>query len=326
MSDLEDEFAALLKEKGKSRETTKLAKQPAPGRGVGAADRKPSDSATEERAAVPAGGEAALQKVANRPRGRTSSAKPGVGSGSRADRFAEDLKRAGGDNCTVTIHSESAAMRAVKGYTGTHNADGTLRSSRGSTDREWGSAVAAFVPEEIPVSRYPKRFHPGELKRGESVWYRDERYYIMYFPTAWSKGTFARIASTPFRPESTDAEVEHLVQQQPSSQAAMIISVPVDTLQRAKTVGNPGIKAQPTKSAIEKRAEMKKAGVTDIGDPVAVMLRECTTLDDVYECASNYLDQPISKLKERYAHLNAGQQRMNLGNKMRFKAKHGGEK
>ena len=54
----------------------------------------------------------------------------------------------------------------------------------------------------------------------------------------------------------------------------------------------------------------------DNADEVAVMLRG-KTLDEVYEIAESWLIISAEELKARYAHLNAGQQRMNVGNRLR---------
>ena len=54
----------------------------------------------------------------------------------------------------------------------------------------------------------------------------------------------------------------------------------------------------------------------DNADEVAVMLRG-KTLDEVYEIAESWLTISAEELKARYAHLNAGQQRMNVGNRLR---------
>jgi len=64
----------------------------------------------------------------------------------------------------------------------------------------------------------------------------------------------------------------------------------------------------------------------DCGDPIAVKLRDMS-LDEVYrECARVLKNSGREKgtigeiekgLRERYGHLNAGMQRMNLGNKIR---------
>lgn len=52
------------------------------------------------------------------------------------------------------------------------------------------------------------------------------------------------------------------------------------------------------------------------GTPVALAL-EGATLDETYELASDILDTPVKELQEKYGHLNVGQQRMNLGNRIR---------
>jgi len=54
----------------------------------------------------------------------------------------------------------------------------------------------------------------------------------------------------------------------------------------------------------------------DNGDLVASMLRG-KTLEEVYQIASSTLETPIATLKAGYSHLNPGQQRMCLGNRMR---------
>ncbi len=54
----------------------------------------------------------------------------------------------------------------------------------------------------------------------------------------------------------------------------------------------------------------------DSNDKLAVKLRGLT-LDEVYSEASKVLNEPVKALKAKYEHLNAGMQRMNLGNRMR---------
>ena len=58
----------------------------------------------------------------------------------------------------------------------------------------------------------------------------------------------------------------------------------------------------------------------DNGDTVAMMLRG-KNLGEVYEIAAQLLDEPISSLVKSYEHLNAGQQRMCLGNRLRKNSK-----
>lgn len=83
--------------------------------------------------------------------------------------------------------------------------------------------------------------------------------------------------------------------------------------------GSGGISSRlPTVASIA-RSERAKAGVRDVGDEVAALLRSCDTLDKMYAVASEYLADPVENLRKKYGHLNHGQQRMNLGNRMRAK-------
>lgn len=54
----------------------------------------------------------------------------------------------------------------------------------------------------------------------------------------------------------------------------------------------------------------------DVNDKVAVMLRG-KDLDDVYKIASEKTGLTQKELREKYANLNPGMQRMNLGNRIR---------
>lgn len=54
----------------------------------------------------------------------------------------------------------------------------------------------------------------------------------------------------------------------------------------------------------------------DRGDEVARQLRG-KELDEVYDIVAGVLGVPVDELKAKYRHLNKGQQRMNLGNRMR---------
>ena len=57
-------------------------------------------------------------------------------------------------------------------------------------------------------------------------------------------------------------------------------------------------------------------GSMDCADPVALSLRG-STLDDVYAIASEATGYPVDELRQKYAHLNLGMQRMCLGNLIR---------
>jgi hypothetical protein len=58
----------------------------------------------------------------------------------------------------------------------------------------------------------------------------------------------------------------------------------------------------------------------DIGDATAKLLRG-KTLDVVYKVAAKSFNASENSLRDRYIHLNAGQQRMTLGNRIRAAAK-----
>jgi hypothetical protein len=58
----------------------------------------------------------------------------------------------------------------------------------------------------------------------------------------------------------------------------------------------------------------------DCGDDLAEKLRGME-LDEVYALASKKLEMPEKVLRQRYAKLNVGMQRMNLGNRMRAGSK-----
>lgn len=59
----------------------------------------------------------------------------------------------------------------------------------------------------------------------------------------------------------------------------------------------------------------------DVGDEVAKMLREAGSLDETYAIGAKYLREKEPALRKKYAHLNPGQQRMVIGNRMRAKWK-----
>jgi hypothetical protein len=58
----------------------------------------------------------------------------------------------------------------------------------------------------------------------------------------------------------------------------------------------------------------------DIGDATAKLLRG-KTLDKVYKVVAKLLDASEKSLRDRYTHLNPGQQRMTLGNRLRAAVK-----
>ena len=169
-----------------------------------------------------------------------------------------------------------------------------------------GVPYAAHVIDTRGCTK-PKKFQIGDLKIGDTVWYRGERYWITFLSQGMYEGCYARICNMPARPGLREPD------------GCTTFSVYVDLLDKAPPVSN--IFAPiPTKAA-EERKERAKTGQTDIGDEVALLLRQCESLDDVYRAGAKFLEQQVEDLKKKYAHLNPGQQRMVIGNRMRAEAK-----
>jgi hypothetical protein len=144
-----------------------------------------------------------------------------------------------------------------------------------------------------------------KLEVGDSVFYRDQRYWIEI-----TGERFVRIADCHIRPES------------PAPLARNSFFVPVGLVSLAPVTKNRHAK-QPTKHAIEVVERKKATGDKDIGDEIAVALRECKDLNAVYKLAARLLKVKEGELKDKYGHLNTGQQRMNLGNRLRGAQKKG---
>jgi hypothetical protein len=154
----------------------------------------------------------------------------------------------------------------------------------------------------------PKKVGPGELTRGDVVFYCGQRMYIEHAPKDWSFTSYIVISSA--RPPKDPYATFHNDRES--------FCVHADCIERV----DPTIKFaanRPVTPASVATAQRAKAGIRDIGDEVALLLRDCGTLDQVYAAAAHYLQLKEEDLRAKYGHLNPGQQRMNLGNKMRFK-------
>jgi hypothetical protein len=77
------------------------------------------------------------------------------------------------------------------------------------------------------------------------------------------------------------------------------------------------------KMSAETKAKLRSVAppARDNGDEVAKMLRECGDLDEAYACGAKFLKEKEKALRDKYKHLNPGQQRMIIGNRMRAKWK-----
>lgn len=168
------------------------------------------------------------------------------------------------------------------------------------------------TPREALVHLIPKTW-PAPPAIGDLVFYHGERFWVEWAPPNWEGTLHIRIRDShvarnsdgrPLFDRLTDKCVSHCVHPD------LCTAVPAEYNKRAAKL--------PTVASIA-RKERARSGVKDAGDDVAIMLRSCDTLDKIYEAASEYLATPVADLKAKYAHLNNGQQRMNLGNRMRAK-------
>ena len=169
-------------------------------------------------------------------------------------------------------------------------------------------AVAPHVQNVRTAADYPKKWTaPPEL--ASPVWYKGERWFVCNTGLDWERTSFVQIMDCPYRPGMSVPK------------GATVQSVHADLLEPApisKTAYHPQMK----KATVEKRAEMKAKGLTDIGDDVAVMLRG-KSLDEVYEIAAKFLGKTNKELTDKYSHLNCGMQRMVIGGAMRNHLKKG---
>lgn len=193
-----------------------------------------------------------------------------------------------------------------------------IRGARGDV----ATGPSLDVPYFIPPEKRPKNHAPGSLAFRTPVFYRNERYYIEWSPADWTQTTFVRITSKHI-PEGDDAQWDalmHVVQVFRRGEAKFgleresfcvhadeLTLAPVMTA-RAELLG---------RTVSVNQAAAKARGDKDIGDPVALMLRDCKSIEDVYAAGAKFLKVKAEELKAKYAHLNPGQQRMNVGNKMR---------
>lgn len=173
-------------------------------------------------------------------------------------------------------------------------------------------------PIPVPLGLAPKRHEPGAIKRADSVWYRGERYFVEWAPANWVQGTHARISNRPVH-----SNTEFLLPSDEPTDDLVSFCVHLDCLDVAPPVQN--IYGGAETMATVERKERAKQGLHDVGDEVANLLRDSK---DIYRTGSEYLGVPEAELKRKYGHLNAGQQRMNIGNRMRSKWKksHGGKR
>jgi hypothetical protein len=167
--------------------------------------------------------------------------------------------------------------------------------------------LAPFHGDALSDALKPSRWETPP-KRGDLVFYRGKRMWVQV-AHPFDVSRYVRICDHRIRAEA-EPETWHDKDHRESFYVhadELALAPPVRSLTNLPTVASAA------------RAERAKAGIRDVGDPVAVLLRDCGSLGDVYTVAATFLGVPVAELQARYSHLNPGQQRMNLGNRMRAK-------
>lgn len=164
--------------------------------------------------------------------------------------------------------------------------------------------------ETLPIDEkhHPKKHAPGSLKEGDSVWYRGERWWIERAPKDWIWSASVRITDIAPAPGKE------------SPNARTTFYVHADCVDVAPTKGSRFEKQ--TTMAQEAAKTRARSGQKDVGDEAAVMLRN-KSLGEAYTIAARFLRVPEDELRTKYRHLNNGQIRMNLGNRIRNQIKKG---
>lgn len=173
--------------------------------------------------------------------------------------------------------------------------------------------------ERLPPdpTHFPRKWaatdgHPAGspvLKRGTIVFYHGLRYWVERVPASWKDDTAVWISDDKIHPDAT--RLTHDKRESFCVHADLLTEAPQPTRLTS---------ALPTVASAARKERADK-GIRDVDDEVAQLLRACADLEAVYKAAAKYLGTTVKDLKAKYGHLNPGQQRMNCGNKMRFKWK-----
>jgi len=308
MDDLEAAFEALAakrKASGTSSKPKGAAASGAVRTGQGNAKsvgKQPADSPKDagKRRPVP---DTAIQKADPVRRGSgTNSAKPAVdGSSKGAPVPPVGMRKASSAEKTALARR---AIERQQPITTATDAPAKLHGQHIGAEHGYkGIAPGPFVPNPRTTADWPKKHAPGGLKEGDSVWYRNERWWVCNVPGSWEMTSYVVIVNEAWRPGG------HV------SKTAEVLSVHADLVELAPVKG-PAWTAQPTKHAVDTQAKKKELGITHVGDDIGAMLQG-KSLDEVYTIAAKYLGVPEKELRAKYSHMNPGQQRMNCGNRMR---------
>lgn len=170
----------------------------------------------------------------------------------------------------------------------------------------------AHEAEPLDPAKAPKKHvlgtEEGQLHVGSIVFYRGERHYVSICPPSWDTSHHIRICNKPML---RDANYNRLIE----DKHAVCFAVHADCVD----IAPPTKQKRPTVKSLA-REQRAKAGVRDVGDEIANILRPLT-LEQMFETAATYLGEDLDELIAKYAHLDNGRKRMTLGNRMRAKFK-----
>lgn len=249
----------------------------------------------------------------------------------RAEKARLALRALGGSDAS-TDNAPQGERVAAPAATGAPTADQARKSGKSKPESSSGVVYTGARGEAPPPSdpvppevlarvRTIKAWEGPPPQEGDIVFYRGNRYWVEAAPAAFSPETspWVRIGDKPV-PKPIIEPTTGLRVHRPLNNDRESFYVHPDLLKPLPPDFNRKATRLPTVASVA-RAERAKSGSRDVGDEIATRLRECGDLESVYRCAAEYLREPVEALKKKYAHLNPGQQRMNLGNRMRAKWK-----
>lgn len=163
------------------------------------------------------------------------------------------------------------------------------------------------APKKNTIGPADDQLHVGAL-----VFYHGERWFVSVCPDSWEETHHIRITNKPLMRNTTT----HGLSEDQKAECQYCHGDCVTTVPDAPK----GRKARTATVKSIERERRAKAGVRDVGDEVANILRDLT-LEQMFETAAGYLNEPLQDLINKYAHLDNGRKRMVLGNRMRAKYK-----
>lgn len=209
----------------------------------------------------------------------------------------------------------SASSKGTTARAGKSTKASERRSASPSPETVRGAPRSIDPPHPPPpaprIDLSPRIWRDPPPKRGDLVFYRGERFWVERVDindVDDGKPTWIRISDHKVPTDPTRAL--HDKRLSFYTHLDSLTPIPADYAKHATRL--------PTVASVA-RAERAKTGARDVGDEIANLLRKCMDLEAVYSAAAKYLTEDIAALRDRYGHLNHGQQRMNLGNRMRAK-------